>query len=99
MNRTEIVLSKEDPNMLRELDQMEDEDIDTTDIPEVLEVRNPRRGAYYQPLQKEITVTLDEDIIHWLESQPAGQYGLSTCIQNILRERMNQEAVGPAKRG
>ena len=46
MNRTEIVLGKEDPNMLRELDQMEDEDIDTTDIPEVLEVRNPRRGAY-----------------------------------------------------
>ena len=93
MNRTEAVLSKEDPVMLRELDQMEDEDIDTTDIPEVLEVRNPRRGAYYQPVQKEITLTLDEDIIHWLESQPAGQDGLNTCIRNILRAQMSQEAV------
>ena len=46
MNRTEMVLSKEDPNVFRELDQMEDEDLDTTDIPEVLEVKNPRRGAY-----------------------------------------------------
>ena len=97
MNRTEAVLSKEDPNMLRELDQMEDGDIDTTDIPEVLEVRNPRRGAYYQPLQKEITVTLDEDIIHWLESQPAGKDGLNTCIRNILRARMSQGVADQAK--
>ncbi len=46
MNRNEMVLSKEDPNMLRELDEMRDEDINTTAIPEVLEVKNPRRGAY-----------------------------------------------------
>ena len=85
MNRTEIVLGKEDPNMLRELDQMEDEDIDTTDIPEVLEVRNPRRGAYYQPVQKEITVTLDEDIIYWLESRKAGFEGTSTSKQPSFR--------------
>ena len=97
MNRTEIVLSKEDPVMLRELDQMEDDQIDTTDIPEVLDVRNPRRGAYHQPVQKEITVTLDEDIIHWLQSQPAGQDGLNTCIRNILRAQMNQEAADQAK--
>ena len=97
MNRTDIIISKEDPAMLRELDQMEDEDIDTTDIPEVLEVRNPRRGAYCQPVQKEITVTLDEDIIHWLESRPAGQDGLNTCIRNILRARMSQEAAEQAE--
>ena len=97
MRKNDGALTREDQALLQELEKMPEEDIDTTDIPEVLEVRNPRRGAYYQPAQKEITVTLDEDIIHWLESQPAGQDGLNTCIRNILRARMSQEAVDPAK--
>ena len=48
-------------------------------------------------MQKEITVTLDEDIIHWLESQPAGKDGLNTCIRNILRARMSQGVADQAK--
>ena len=97
MRKNDGALTREDQALLQELEKMPEEDIDTTDIPEVLEVRNPRRGAYYQPEQKEITVTLDEDIILWLESQPAGQDGLNTCIRNILRARMSQETVDPAK--
>ena len=49
MNRTENVLSKEDPNMLRELDQMEDEDIDTTDIPRGAGSKKPATGCLLRP--------------------------------------------------
>ena len=34
---------------LEELERMPEEEIDTDDIPEVLEVVEPRRGAYYEP--------------------------------------------------
>ena len=52
-----------------------------------------------RPVQKEVTVTLDEDIIHWLQSQPTGQDGLNTCIRNILRAQMSQGAPDQAKQG
>ena len=38
-------LTTEQYKLLEELENMAEEDIDTVDIPEELEVKNPRRGA------------------------------------------------------
>ena len=41
--------TQEEWERLEELEQMPEDEIDTDDIPEVLEVVEPRRGAYYEP--------------------------------------------------
>ena len=40
--------TREEWELLKELEKMPEEEIDTDDIPEVLEVVEPRRGAYYE---------------------------------------------------
>ena len=96
MRKNDGELTGDEQNLLEDLERMAEEDIDTTDIPEVLEVRNPRRGAYYQR-QREITILLDEDIVEWLESLPTGQADLSSCVHNILRAHIAQETGDPTK--
>ena len=97
MRKNDGALTKEDQNLLEDLERMTEEEIDTTDIPEVLEVRNPRRGAYYQHPQREITLALDEDILEWLESLPTGRGEINTCIRNILRAHIAKETGNPGK--
>ena len=52
MKTDDGTLTTEQYKLLEELENMPKEDIDTVDIPEVLEVKNPRRGAYYPRPQK-----------------------------------------------
>ena len=52
MKTDDGTLTTEQYKLLEELENMAEEDIDTVDIPEVLEVKNPRRGAYYPRPQK-----------------------------------------------
>ena len=84
IRKNDGALKWDEQNPLEDLERMAEKDIDTTDIPEVLEVRNSRGGAYYQRPQREITMLLDEDIVEWLESLPTGQADLSSCVHKIL---------------
>ena len=45
-------MTEEDWKLLEELERMPEEEIDTSDIPEVLEVRNPKRGG--RPLKSHV---------------------------------------------
>ncbi len=97
MRKNDGALTREEQNLLEDLERMAEEDIDTTDIPEVLEVRNPRRGAYYQRPQREINILLAEDIVEWLESLPTGQADPSSCVHNILRAHIARETGDATK--
>ena len=49
MKKNDGTFTQEEWDLLEELEKMPEEEIDTDDIPEVLEVVEPRRGAYYEP--------------------------------------------------
>ena len=49
MKKNDGRFTQEEWERLEKLEQMPEEEIDTDDIPEVLEVVDPRRGAYYEP--------------------------------------------------
>lgn len=49
MKKNDGRFTQEERERLEELEKMPEEEIDTDDIPEVLEVVEPRRGAYYEP--------------------------------------------------
>ena len=42
---------------------MNDDQIDTTDIPEQLDWSGARRGVFFRPVEQQITLRLDADLI------------------------------------
>jgi uncharacterized protein (DUF4415 family) len=73
---------------LEALDKIKDEDIDTSDIPELTEKfwKNAVRGyQFFRPVKRAVSLRLDADVIAWLKKDGAGY---QTRANNILRERM-----------
>jgi len=72
---------------LEKLSKQPDEEIDTSEIPELTEkfwqtaVRNP----FYRPVKRQLTLRLDADIIAWLRRQGRGY---QTRANALLREAM-----------
>ena len=50
-----------------------------------------RRDEFFRPIKKSTTVRIDADILAWLKSKGEGHL---TRINEILRERMRDEAAG-----
>ncbi|WP_133510105.1 BrnA antitoxin family protein [Candidatus Thiosymbion oneisti] len=68
---------------LRQLAELPDEDIDTSDIPEVSDFSGAVRGRFYRPIKQQITLRIDVDLLEWFEAQ-GGKY--QTHINAALRE-------------
>ena len=80
-------LTQKQKEQLETLANMKDEDIDTSDIPELTEEfwKNAVRGKFYRPVKKAISLRLDADVIAWLKKEGAGY---QTRANKILREHM-----------
>lgn len=66
------------------LNAMSDEDIDTSDIPE-LDDNFFQQAELRLPVKKPVTIRLDADVLEWFKGQ--GQ-GYQTRINNLLRKYM-----------
>ena len=61
--------------------------IDTKDIPEVLDWAGAARGKLYRPVKRQLTLRVDADVIDWFQRQtPKGGY--QTEMNRVLREAM-----------
>ncbi|MCW7551767.1 BrnA antitoxin family protein [Endozoicomonas gorgoniicola] len=68
----------------KQLAAMEDEDIDTSDIPE-LDDEFFNQAELRVPVKKPVTIRLDSDVLEWFKEQ--GQ-GYQTRINHLLRKYM-----------
>ncbi len=68
---------------LQHLSEMSDEEINTTDIPEITDFSRAERGRFFRPVKKQVTLRLDMDLIEWFKEQGAGY---QTRINAALRE-------------
>ena len=66
---------------------MPEEEIDTSDIPELPPGawKNAVRGKYYKPIKTSTTVRIDSDVLAWLRAQGKGY---QSRINAILRRKM-----------
>ena len=74
------------PEMLaqfKRLEAMRDEDIDTSDMPEVTDWSQAVRGKYYRPIKKPYSLRLDIDVVDWFKAEGDGY---QTRINAALRE-------------
>ena len=79
---------------IRALKRMKDREIDTTDIPPVLDWSKAVVGKFYRPIKKPLTIRLDADVLAWLKGQGKGY---QTRINALLRSSM--ERASSAQRG
>jgi len=78
---------------VRALKRMKDREIDTTDIPPVLDWSKAFVGRFYRPIKTPLTIRLDADVVAWLKGQGKGY---QTRINALLRRSM--EKAGSGKR-
>ena len=70
---------------LAALARKRDEDIDTSDIPEVKDWSDAVVGKFYRPVKEAVSIRLDADILAWFKGQGCGY---QTRINEVLRQFM-----------
>ena len=80
-------LTDEQNRELQRLAELPDEEIDTSEIPEIRDFSSAIRGKFYRPIKKQVTLQIDADLIAWFKAQ-AGGY--QTRINSALREYVEE---------
>ncbi len=78
-------LTKAQKAELQALAALPDEQIDTSDIPEIRNWSGTRRNLLYRPLKQQITLRLDADVVAWFKAGAPGGRGYQTEINRVLR--------------
>ncbi len=81
---------KRQADELAGLADMPEEAIDTVDIPEVQDWRGARRGVFYRPVKRQLTLRLDADVVAWFKAQAPNGKGYQSEINRALREHVEQ---------
>ena len=77
---------------IRALEDLPDDQVDTTDAPEILDWSDARRGVFYRPVKRQVTLRLDADVIAWFKRRARGGRGYQTDINSALREHVQRTA-------
>src|SRR6202163_2451481 len=72
---------------LRTLSALPDDQIDTSDIPELPPGawKDAVRGRFYRPVKQAVSMRLDADVVAWLKKRGRGY---QTRVNSILRQTM-----------
>ena len=92
MKKDMTELSADVQKQIKTLEALPDDQIDTTDAPEILDWSDARRGVFYRPVKKQITLRLDADIIAWFKARAGDGRGYQTNINGALREHVRRTA-------
>ena len=94
MKKVRSELTQEQWAELQELENLPDDQIDTISIPEVIDWQGARRGVFYRPVKRQVTLRLDADVLTWFKAHAAGGRGYQTDINRALRGHvLRHEAV------
>jgi len=79
--------SKQRQEQIQAIVALPDDQIDTSDIPELTQAQMGRavRGQLYRPIKKPVTMRLDADVIEWLKEEGPGY---QTKANQLLRGEM-----------
>jgi len=77
---------------LAALAALPDERIDTADVPEVRDWSDAKRGLFYRPIKKQLTLRIDADVIAWFKSRAPKGHGYQTHMNMALRDHVRRQA-------
>ena len=67
-----------------------DGQINTAALPEQKDWSGARRGVFFRPIKKQLTLRLDADLIDWFKTHAPKGEGYQTRINSALREYIAQ---------
>jgi uncharacterized protein (DUF4415 family) len=84
-------LTKEQKRQIANVAAKKNEDIDLSEMPEVIDWSGAEIGKYHRPPKKPVTMRLDADVLEWLKS-----YGkrYQTKANMLLRHAMMETVRG-----
>ena len=89
-----MAIPEEQRSRLEHLAAAPEADIDTTDIPEVLDWSGAVRGGLYKARKEAITIRVDADVLAWFRGHAEADRGYQSEINRVLR----QHVAGQQKR-
>lgn len=85
-------LTEQQKAELKALEEMRDEDIDLSDIPEgPIDRSKGRRGLFYRPVKKEVNVTLDKYVLDRFEEQEPDEKARHEAMNEVLMEYIRDQ--------
>jgi len=91
-------ISKKQAREIRMLTRMKEEEINTSDIPEIASSFPRFMGKFYRPIKQSITMRLDADVIAWLKLGGRGYQTRANRMLRSLMEKDQQKATDVATR-
>jgi len=85
-------VSKDQKKNIADILAMRDEDIDLSDMPEVIDWSRAEIGKFYRPPKKPVTMRLDTDVLEWLKGYGKGY---QTRVNLLLRHAMASSRSDP----
>ena len=86
-------LTDEQKARLYDLARLPDDQIDTSDIPEIRNHAKVIRGLFYRPEKREINLSLDDFVIDWFQENSADAPDCHQYINNVLLEHIRQTRI------
>ena len=90
MKKESTELTEKQRTELQALEELPDDQIDTTDITQLLDWKGARRGLFYRPVKRQITLRLDADLIAWFKARAQDGRGYQTDINRALRQHVER---------
>ncbi len=90
-------LTREQRAELKSLAALRDDDIDTSDAPELRDWSGAKRGLFYRPVKQQLTLRLDADVVAWFKAHTTSTEGYQTRINRALREYVQGQASRPRR--
>ena len=92
MKKDTTELPSDAQEQIRALEALPEDQVDTTDAPEILDWSDARRGVFYRPVKQQITLRIDADIIAWFNASARDGLGYQTDINGALRKYVQRMA-------
>jgi uncharacterized protein (DUF4415 family) len=82
-----VKVSEKTRTLYRQRNKSLDKDPDCPTLP-LEKWANAKRGVFFRPVKKPVTIRIDADVLAWLQASGAGY---QTRLNQILREQMEAE--------
>ena len=90
IEKTADRLARDHQEEIAALEQLPDDQIDTTEVPEMLDWSTAQRVPLYRPVQQLITLRLDEEVVAWFKRHACGGRDYQTDINPALRSHVQR---------
>ncbi len=81
------------------LEAMPENQINTAALPEQTDWSGARRGVFFRPIKRQLTLRLDADVIDWFKTHAPNGEGYQTSINSALREYVAQRGMARSPHG